>query len=81
VVHGLGGHRRRAGRGRAKRRVTAAAFDRCGDQGDLAVDTAADTGGEPPAVACLYVRRVLAIHGLDVLPGRQRLRLDVAHRP
>jgi hypothetical protein len=29
-------------------------------------------------LVCLL--RVLAVHRLDVLPGRQRLRLDVAHR-
>ena len=74
------GSRRLAGRGRAKRWVAAAAFDRCGDLGDLAVDAAGDTGGESRAVACLHLRHVLAVHRSDMLPGRQRLRMDVAHR-
>ena len=36
---------------------------------------AGDTRAEPPAVAHPYLRRVLPVHRLDVLPGRQRLRL------
>jgi hypothetical protein len=79
-VHGREGRRRRAGRCRAQRRVAAAAPDRSGDLGDLTVDTAGDTRAEPPTVAHPYLRRVLPVHRLDVLPGRQRLRLDVTRR-
>ena len=69
-------HQRRTGRGRAERRVAASASDRPGGLSDLALDTSA----EPPAVLLVCLLRVLAVHRLDVLPGRQRLRLGVAHR-